>query len=112
MPQYFQNYGQTQDPLELLTQSGMGIGQGLVGALGKVGSILDLPASTVRDLVAGKGAAESFDQWVDPFNEKKRVSGRDLLRQGPPHLALAAAAAVADEYGAREDAMALREIAR
>jgi hypothetical protein len=37
---------------------------------------------------------------------------RDLLRQGPPHLALAAAAAVADEYGAREDAMALREIAR
>lgn len=37
---------------------------------------------------------------------------RDLLREAPPHVTLAAAAAVADEYGAREDAMALREIAR
>lgn len=37
---------------------------------------------------------------------------RDLLRQGPPHVTLAAAGEVADEHGAREDAMALREIAR
>ncbi len=49
-----------------------------VGALGAVGNILDLPGSSVRDVLALKNP---FDQWLTPTRPENRTTGRDLLRQ-------------------------------
>lgn len=64
-------------------------GVGLSG-LSATANVLDLPGSSVRDLIglAGGGSFEKynpFDQWVDPLGyeaNENRVSGRDLLRGG------------------------------
>lgn len=50
-----------------------------LGAVAAVGNFLDLPGSTVRDLIVGKGLAGSFDQWLSPFSSENRTSGRDLI---------------------------------
>ena len=50
-----------------------------LGAVASAGNFLDLPGSSVRDLLAGEGLAKSFDQWATPLSGENRVSGRDLL---------------------------------
>lgn len=50
-----------------------------LGAVASVGNFLDLPGSTLRDLLAGKGLAGSFDQWMTPLSDVNRTTGRQLL---------------------------------
>jgi len=45
--------------------------------LGYAGNLLDLPGSSVRDLLTGQNP---FDQWMTPFSGDNRASGRDVLR--------------------------------
>lgn len=40
------------------------------------GNLLDLPGSSVRDLLSGRNP---FDQWTTPFSSDNRASGRDML---------------------------------
>lgn len=47
-------------------------------AVGAGAQLLDLPASSVRDVLALKNP---FDQWLAPFDQSRRIEGRDLLRQ-------------------------------
>lgn len=55
-------------------------GTGL-GAVASVGNFLDLPGSSVRDLLAGKGLGESFDQWLTPLSDENRTTGRQLIEK-------------------------------
>lgn len=48
----------------------------LLDLLGYAGNALDLPGSSVRDLLTGNNP---FDQWATPFSDKNRASGRDVL---------------------------------
>lgn len=50
----------------------------LLDVLSGIGSALDTysGAGSVRDLIAGENP---WDQFIDPFNEEKRVSGRQML---------------------------------
>lgn len=48
----------------------------LLEILTGAGNALDLPGSSVRDLLRGENP---FDQWADPFGSSKRTSGRQLL---------------------------------
>lgn len=50
---------------------------GILDYLGYAGNLLDLPGSSVRDLLTGNNP---FDQWATPFSDKNRASGRDVLR--------------------------------
>lgn len=52
-------------------------GTGL-GAVASVGNFLDLPGSSVRDLLAGENP---FDQWLTPLSDENRVTGRQLLER-------------------------------
>lgn len=54
------------------------VGSGVVSGLSAVGNVLDLPGSSVRDVLAGKNP---LDQWASPTSSLNRTSGRDLLRQ-------------------------------
>jgi len=54
------------------------IGSTGLGAVATVGNFLDLPGSSVRDLLAGENPV---DQWLTPFSAENRVSGRDLLER-------------------------------
>lgn len=47
-----------------------------LGAVASVGNFLDLPGSSVRDILAG---ANPFDQWLSPLSDENRITGRDLL---------------------------------
>lgn len=49
----------------------------LLNGLSAVGNVLDLPGSSVRDVLAWKNP---FDQYLDPLGDSQRTSGRDLLR--------------------------------
>lgn len=56
------------------------LGSNVLGIAGAAGNILDLPGSSVRDILAGNNP---FDQWI-PGNwtsDKHRITGRDLARQ-------------------------------
>lgn len=58
------------------------LGRGALSGVSMVGNLLDLPGSSVRDVIAGENP---FDQW-NPFDgsmvsDQNRVSGRDLLRR-------------------------------
>ena len=56
------------------------LGGAALGTVGAVGNVLDLPGSSVRDILAGNNP---FDQWI-PGNwtsDKHRITGRDLARQ-------------------------------
>lgn len=44
--------------------------------LGYAGNLLDLPGSSVRDLLTGQNP---FDQWMTPFSGDNRATGRDVL---------------------------------
>jgi hypothetical protein len=49
---------------------------GALTVVGAVGNTLDLPASSLRDVLAGKNP---LDQWLTPFSAKNRTTGRELL---------------------------------
>lgn len=49
-----------------------------IGTLAAVGNVLDLPGSSVRDVLAGKNP---FDQYLSPTSSNNRTTGRDLARQ-------------------------------
>ena len=53
------------------------LGGAALGTVGAVGNLLNLPGSSVRDILAGQNP---FDQWVSPFSDTNRVSGRELNR--------------------------------
>lgn len=66
----------TEDPTSsdaLSSLSGIGL-----GAVASVGNFLDLPGSSVRDLLAGENP---LDQWMTPLSSDNRLSGRDLLER-------------------------------
>lgn len=54
------------------------IGGAGLGAVASVGNLLDLPGSSVRDLLAGENP---FDQWASPLSDQNRVTGRQLLEK-------------------------------
>lgn len=56
----------------------MGFFANALGALGKVGNVIDLPASSVRDVLAWENP---FDQWATPTQSKNRMYGRDVLQR-------------------------------
>lgn len=49
----------------------------LLNVAAGLGNLIDLPASSLRDLLGGHNA---IDQWTTPFSSENRLSGRDLLR--------------------------------
>lgn len=59
-----------------------------ISGLGAAANTLDLPGSSVRDIIGGIQTGDwsrhnPLDQWLDPFGsnaEENRVTGRDLLR--------------------------------
>ncbi|MCB0358392.1 MAG: hypothetical protein KDD44_02105, partial [Bdellovibrionales bacterium] len=56
------------------------IGHGTISGLSAIGNVLDLPGSSVRDIVGGENP---FDQWI-PTNwasSENRLTGRDLARR-------------------------------
>lgn len=55
------------------------IADGALTAVGALGNVLDLPGSSVRDILQGKNP---FDQWLDPLSHTEKgtsSTGRDLL---------------------------------
>lgn len=53
-------------------------GDAALSGLAAVGNVLDLPGSSVRDVLTGNNP---FDQWLSPTSDRNRVTGRDMLRQ-------------------------------
>jgi hypothetical protein len=51
---------------------------GMLDLLSAISNALDLPSSMVRDTLAGENP---FDQFLSPFSDENRTSGRDLLRK-------------------------------
>jgi len=49
----------------------------LFDVLEGAGNLLDLPGSSVRDLLSGQ---DPWDQWSTPFQGKNRATGRDVLQ--------------------------------
>ncbi len=47
------------------------------GFLTGAGNVLDLPGSSVRDVLAFRNP---FDQWLTPFEQQNRTTGRELAR--------------------------------
>jgi hypothetical protein len=50
---------------------------GLLEVLGRVGNVLDLPGSSLRDALMGE---DPWDQWGSMTTDENRSTGRDLLR--------------------------------
>lgn len=74
-PLYEEDEEQPADP-GLLSR----IGSASLSGLAKVGNLLDLPFSGIRDVLAGQNP---FDQYLNPrkwFTDEGRTSGRELLR--------------------------------
>jgi hypothetical protein len=53
------------------------LGSGVLSGISTVANVLDLPGSSVRDVLAGQNP---LDQWASPHRPENRTSGRDLLR--------------------------------
>lgn len=66
--------GEPQDDSLLGTLKDVG-GAGL-GAVASLGNFLDLPGSSVRDILAGRNL---LDQWLTPLSDTNRTTGRQLL---------------------------------
>lgn len=54
------------------------VGGASLGAVASVGNFLDLPGSSIRDILAGQNP---LDQWLSPLTDKNRTSGRQLLEK-------------------------------
>lgn len=54
------------------------VGGASLGAVASVGNFLDLPGSSIRDILAGQNP---LDQWMSPLTDKNRTSGRQLLEK-------------------------------
>lgn len=54
------------------------VGGASLGAVASVGNFLDLPGSSIRDILAWENPA---DQWLSPLTDKNRTSGRQLLEK-------------------------------
>lgn len=54
------------------------VGGAGLGAVASLGNFLDLPGSSVRDLLAGENP---FDQWMSPLSDTNRTTGRQLLEK-------------------------------
>lgn len=52
------------------------MGSSALSGLSAVGNLLDLPGSSVRDLLTWNNPA---DQWLTPFSHENRVTGREML---------------------------------
>ena len=48
----------------------------LLDVLGYAGNLLDLPGSSLRDVLSGNNP---LDQWTTPFTDQNRATGRDVL---------------------------------
>jgi hypothetical protein len=48
----------------------------ILDILSGAGNLLDLPGSSLRDILAGRNP---FDQWATPFSDGNRATGRDVL---------------------------------
>lgn len=53
------------------------VGNAGLSGLSIIGNVLDLPSSSVRDVLAGQNP---FDQWATPTRSLNRTTGRELLR--------------------------------
>lgn len=49
-----------------------------LGTIAAVGNVLDLPGSSVRDVLMGRNP---FDQWLSPTSFKNRTYGRELVEK-------------------------------
>lgn len=49
----------------------------ILDVLAGAGNLLDLPGSSLRDILAGRNP---FDQWATPFSGDNRATGRDVLQ--------------------------------
>lgn len=54
------------------------LGRKTLSGAAAVGNVLDLPGSSIRDLLSGNNP---LDQWLAPLSGENRTSGRDLLEQ-------------------------------
>lgn len=54
------------------------VGGASLGAVASAGNFLDLPGSSIRDVLAGQNP---FDQWMTPLTDQNRTSGRQLLQK-------------------------------
>ncbi len=54
------------------------VGGAGLGAVASLGNFLDLPGSSVRDLLAGENP---LDQWMSPLSDVNRTTGRQLLEK-------------------------------
>jgi len=59
------------------------ISQATMGSLYKFGNVLDLPASSMRDVLSTVTGTprNPFDQWLSPTQDTNRITPRELLRQ-------------------------------
>jgi hypothetical protein len=64
-----------QEDSESLLRS---LGRQTLSGLAAVGNVLDLPGSSVRDVLTGQNP---LDQWASPISGENRVSGRDVLER-------------------------------
>lgn len=53
------------------------VGNAGLTALGYAGNVLDLPGSSIRDIISGQNP---FDQWASPLSSNNRMSGRDVMQ--------------------------------
>lgn len=67
-----QGYEYEEDPRSLLTE----VTGPILGAVGAVGNLLDLPGSMIRDTLS---LNNPFDQLLSPFTADNRIDGRELL---------------------------------
>lgn len=54
------------------------LGRGAMSGISALGNTLDLPGSSIRDLLAGENP---FDQYLSPFSAKNRTTGRGLMEK-------------------------------
>lgn len=54
------------------------VGGASLGAVASVGNFLDLPGSSIRDILAGQNP---LDQWMTPLTDANRTTGRQLLEK-------------------------------
>lgn len=54
------------------------VGGASLGAVASVGNFLDLPGSSIRDILAGQNP---LDQWLTPLTDANRTTGRQLLEK-------------------------------